>query len=137
MYEAIVHVQCSVCAQALQNARQSRALAQLSGLKPAMLASSVQAVVACNATAPRVCTSVLFILSSRIVSITLSKQFKKRFEEVEQVSEICKATFAKCTLSLGKCPPFSESLPTCAGNMFPALLLEISYIIFFLFIKRL
>ena len=28
-----------------------------------MLASSVQAVVACNLTAPRVCTSVLFILS--------------------------------------------------------------------------
>ena len=95
----IVHVQCSVCAQALQNARQGT-LAQLSGLKPTMLASSVQAVVAGNATAPRVCTSVLVILSSRIASITLSKQFKKRFEEVEQVSEICKATFAKCILSL-------------------------------------
>ena len=32
-------------------------IAQLSGLKPAILASSVQAVVA---TAPRVCTLVLF-----------------------------------------------------------------------------
>ena len=31
-------------------------------LKPAMLASSVQGVVACNATARRVCTLVLFIL---------------------------------------------------------------------------
>ena len=37
-------------------------IAQLSGLKPAMLASSVQAVVACNATALRVCTLVPFIL---------------------------------------------------------------------------
>ena len=34
-----------------------------SGLKPTMLASSVQAVVACNVTAPRVCTLVLFIVS--------------------------------------------------------------------------
>ena len=38
-------------------------IAQFSGLKPTMLASSMQAVVACNATAPRVCTLVLFILS--------------------------------------------------------------------------
>ena len=35
---------------------------QLSELKPAMLVSSVQAVVACYTTAPRVCTLVLFIL---------------------------------------------------------------------------
>ena len=34
-------------------------MAQLSGLKPAMLVSSVLAVVACYATAPKVCTSVL------------------------------------------------------------------------------
>ena len=32
----------------------------LSGMKPTMLESSVQAVVACNAIAPRVCTLVLF-----------------------------------------------------------------------------
>ena len=44
--------------QTLQHARQGRTLdlAQLSGLKPTMLASSVQAVVACNATVLRVCT---------------------------------------------------------------------------------
>ena len=36
-------------------------IAQLSGLKPAMLASSLQAVVTCNETVPRVCTVVLFI----------------------------------------------------------------------------
>ena len=43
--------------------RQGRTLgAQLSELKPIMLPSSVQAVVACNATAPRVCTLVLFII---------------------------------------------------------------------------
>ena len=51
-------------AEILQHARQGRTLdyiAQLSGLKPRMLALSVQAVVACNATAPRVCTLVLFI----------------------------------------------------------------------------
>ena len=53
-----------VRAQTIQHARQGRTLgAQLSELKPIMLASSVQAIVACNATAPRVCTSVLFILS--------------------------------------------------------------------------
>ena len=40
---------------------QDKATAQLSGPKPTILASSVQAVVACNATAPRVCTLVLFI----------------------------------------------------------------------------
>jgi len=34
----------------------------LSGPKPTMLASSVQSVVACYATAPRVCTLVLFIM---------------------------------------------------------------------------
>ena len=41
----------------------TRLIAQLSELKPIMLVSSVQAVVyvACNATAPRVCTLVLFI----------------------------------------------------------------------------
>ena len=38
-------------------------IVQLSGLRPAMLASSVQAVVACYATTPRVCTLVLFIAS--------------------------------------------------------------------------
>ena len=40
-------------------------IAQLSGLKPAMLAASVQAVVhvACNATVLRVCTLVLLIIS--------------------------------------------------------------------------
>ena len=41
--------------------RQDTRLAQLSGLKSIMLASSVQAVVACNATALRVCTLVLFV----------------------------------------------------------------------------
>ena len=47
----------------LQHARQGRhqTIAQLSGPKPTMLASSVQSVVACNVTAPRVCTLVLFI----------------------------------------------------------------------------
>ena len=50
----------------LQETRQDTRLmtiVQLSRLKPAMLVSSVQAVVACYATAPRVCTLVLFILS--------------------------------------------------------------------------
>ena len=36
-------------------------IAQLSGLKPTMFASPVQAVAACNATVPRVCTLVLII----------------------------------------------------------------------------
>ena len=36
-------------------------IAEWNGHKPAMLVSSVQAVVACHATAPRVCTLVLFI----------------------------------------------------------------------------
>ena len=40
--------------------RQDTTVAQLSRLKPTVLASSVHAVVACNATAPRVCTLVLF-----------------------------------------------------------------------------
>ena len=36
-----------------------------------MLASSVQAVVACNATAPRVCTLVLFIVLCGCVCLSL------------------------------------------------------------------
>ena len=40
---------------------QARQDTRLSELKPTMLASSVQAVVACNTTVPRVCTLVLFI----------------------------------------------------------------------------
>ena len=52
-----------VRAQTLQHARQGRTLdhSPIECLKPAMLVSSVQAVVACYATVPRVCTLVLFI----------------------------------------------------------------------------
>ena len=59
--EAIVFTR--VCAQIIQHARQGRTL-DYSPTKLTMLASSVQAVVACNATALRVCTIVLFILGS-------------------------------------------------------------------------
>jgi len=45
----------------LQHARQGRTLGQLSGPKQTMLASSVPSVVACNVTAPRVCTLALCI----------------------------------------------------------------------------
>ena len=61
-YEAIV------CAHAyvhrlysMKDKTGHQTMAQLSR-QPAMLVSSVQAVVACYATAPRVCTLVLFIL---------------------------------------------------------------------------
>ena len=54
--------QGKVRAQTLQHERQGKTIAQLS-IKPAMLVSSVQAVVACCVTAPRVCTLVLFIFS--------------------------------------------------------------------------
>ena len=48
-----------------------------SGLKPTMLASSVQAVVACNVTAPRVCTLVLSLCPACIVSLVkLSRKLK-------------------------------------------------------------
>ena len=49
-----------VRAQTLQHERQGKTIAQLS-IKPAMLVSSVQAVVTCYVTALRVCTLVLFI----------------------------------------------------------------------------
>ena len=51
----------------------TRPIAQLSGPKPTMLASSVQAVVACNVTVLRVCTLVLFI---KIVMETHRNDFK-------------------------------------------------------------
>ena len=57
-----------ICAQTLQHERQDKTIAQLS-IKPAMLVSSVQAVVACYVTAPRVCTLVLFIII--IISVIL------------------------------------------------------------------
>ena len=61
MYKAM-HDMCTlVHAQTLQHARQSKTL-DYSPLKPSMLASSVLAVVACNATVPRVCTLVLYIV---------------------------------------------------------------------------
>ena len=60
--------------QTLQHARQGRTLDQLSGLKPAMLASSVHAVVAYYATALRVCTSVLFHLIGQVITEVLSCQ---------------------------------------------------------------
>ena len=64
VYEAIAHAHAYVHAQTLQHARpgrtlESKTIVQLSGLKPVMLISSVQAVVACYATASRVCISVL------------------------------------------------------------------------------
>jgi len=46
-------------------------LAQLSDLKPIMLASPVQAVVACNATMSRVCILVLFIVLCVCLSVCL------------------------------------------------------------------
>ena len=55
-------------------------IAQLSGLKPAMLASSVQSVVACYATVPRVCTLVLFI----VLFSTLAES-SKRGEETSKL----------------------------------------------------
>ena len=62
-----------VCAQTIQHARKGRTLgAQLSELKPIMLALSVQAVVACNATVLRVCTLVLFITHVQVYK-TFSK----------------------------------------------------------------
>ena len=42
-------------------------IAQLNGPKPTMLASSVQSVVACNATVLRVCTLVLFIYKAHVL----------------------------------------------------------------------
>ena len=59
---AVARAHTYVHAKTLQHTRQGRTLdySLLSGLKPAMLVSSVQAVVAYCATAPRVCTLVLF-----------------------------------------------------------------------------
>ena len=48
----------------MQDKAGHQTVAQLSGHKPAMLASSVQSVIACNVTAPRVCTLVLFIFDA-------------------------------------------------------------------------
>ena len=52
-----MHIDLTTC----QTRQDVKTIAQLSELKPIMLTSSVQAVVACNATAQRVCTLVLFI----------------------------------------------------------------------------
>ena len=60
-----------VHAQTLQHARQGRTLDQLSGLEPAMLISSVHTVVACYATALRVCTLVLFHLIGQLITRVL------------------------------------------------------------------
>ena len=81
----------------LQHERQGKTLdcSQLS-IKPAMLVSSVQAVVACHVTATRVCTLVLFIMSVFILHATVpslkesanseDSNFRDR-EEEEEVEE--------------------------------------------------
>ena len=54
-----------VGAQTLQHEKQGKTLDYrpiILSIKPAILVSSVQAVVACYVTAPRVCTLVLFIV---------------------------------------------------------------------------
>ena len=82
----------------LQHERQGKTLdcSQLS-IKPAMLASSVQAVVACHVTATRVCTLVLFIMSVFILHATVpslkesanceDSNFRDREEEEEEKEE--------------------------------------------------
>jgi len=52
--ETISEMRCGISCLALRR----------SAIKPAMLVSSVQAVVACYVTAPKVCTLVLFIFNS-------------------------------------------------------------------------
>ena len=53
-----------------------------------MLASSVQAVVACSATAPRVCTLVLFIVTDRqsVFLFTSTVHYAQLTEMLETVS---------------------------------------------------
>ena len=57
-------------------------IAQLNGPKPTMLASSVQSVAAYNATAPRVCTLVLFIYKAHVLLELLTLLTFGRFEVI-------------------------------------------------------